>query len=378
MRTLSSRQWLGVIWAAYALGPGIVLLIALAIFAALTPGQPIDKLLSRYPIAIAAAVVMQLSIPVLAALLVGWAVMKPLRAMSAAASKVGKRDLDFSLPSSRVREVNEAMTAFTAMGDELRAALARQQELEQERQFYISAIAHDLNSPIFALRGYLEGLESGVAATPERTRHYLQVCQAKVSELEHLTGDLAAYTQIERLEQTMRREPLDLSALIHDTVESIRPQAEAKRITLRLTQSAPACPCVGDAHLLARAITNVLENAVRYTPVDGAITVTCAAEGDQWRFTVADSGAGIAAADLPHLFAPFYRGEASRNRDTGGAGLGLAIAQRIMLAHGGALIATNSAQGGALFIGTAARTLPALAARYTADGEQPPVLARGA
>jgi signal transduction histidine kinase len=378
MRTLSSRQWLGVIWAAYALGPGLILLIMLALGAALLPGQSINEIAKRYPFALVAPVAVQLSVPILVILLVGWAVLKPLRAMSAAAGKVGKRDLDFSLPSSRVREVNEAMIAFTAMGDELRAALARQAELEQERQFYISAIAHDLNSPIFALRGYLEGLESGIAATPERTRHYIQVCQTKVSELEHLTADLSAYTQIERLEQTMRREPFDLSALTRDAVESIRPQAEAKHLTLSLTQSAHACPCVGDAHLMRRAITNVLENAVRYTPVDGAIAVVCEAEGDQWRFTVADSGAGIAPDDLPHLFAPFFRGEASRNRDTGGVGLGLAIAQRIMRAHGGNLGAMNSAQGGAVFTGTAARSLPTLAAEYTAGSEQQQVAARGA
>jgi signal transduction histidine kinase len=291
---------------------------------------------------------------------------------------VGKHDLDFALPSSRVREVNEAMTAFTAMGDELRAALARQAELEQERQFYVSAIAHDLNSPIFALRGYLEGLESGIAATPARARHYLQVCQTKVNELERLTADLSAYTQIERLEQTMRREPLDLGALMRDAVESIRPQAEAKRIALRLTTSASACPCVGDGRLLARAITNVLENAVRYTPPDGVITVASEAQGEQWRFTVADSGAGIAPDDLPHLFAPFYRGEASRNRATGGAGLGLAIAQRIMCAHGGGLVAANSAQGGALFTGTAASVAPTPAADHTVASGEPSVTARGA
>ena len=127
-----------------------------------------------------------------------------------------------------------------------------------------------------------------------------------------------------------------------------------------LPSSAPACPCVGDPSLLRRAITNVLENAVRYTPEGGAIGMAWEAEGDHWRFTVADSGPGIAPEDLPHLFAPFYRGESSRNRATGGVGLGLAIAQRIMRAHGGALSAANGPQGGAIFTGAApAATLPA-------------------
>jgi signal transduction histidine kinase len=379
LRTLSSRQWLGVIWAAYALLPGLMLLIVLGIGALVRPGAGPSQFLNTYPAVIALPVATQLTVPILAVILVGWAVLKPLRAMSVAARQVGKHDLTFSLPASRVREVNDAMTAFTAMGQELRAALARQVELEQERQFYISAIAHDLNSPIFALRGYLEGLEAGIAATPERAQHYLQVCQAKVSELEHLTADLSAYTQIERLEQTMRHEPLELDTLVRDALDGVRPQAEAKGVTLALSTSAPTgCPCGGDRRLLQRALTNVLENAVRYTPAGGAISVAWEVEGEQWRFAVTDGGPGIAPEDLPYLFAPFYRGEASRNRATGGVGLGLAIAQRILRAHGGVLTAANSPHGGAVFTGTVGIVSSTLAARYTVESEPPPIFARGA
>jgi len=353
MKTLSSRQWLGVLWAAYALIPGIILLIMLGVGVLLWPGEDPSQIFNTRPLMITLPVVVQFSVPVLAALFAGRAVLKPLRAMSEAAGKVGKHDLDFSLPSSRVREVNEALTAFTEMGGELRAALARQAELEQERQFYISAIAHDLNSPIFALRGYLEGLESGVAATPERARRYIQVCQAKVSELEQLTADLSTYTQIERLEQTMRREPFDLSALLRDAVDSIQPQASAKGLTVVAPQAAPVCACVGDSRQLQRAIANLLENAVRYTPAGGEISIAWSAGDGQWRLTISDSGPGIAPEDLPHIFAPFYRGESSRNRATGGAGLGLAIAQRIIRAHGGALTAANAPHGGAIFTATA-------------------------
>lgn len=354
MKTLSSRQWLGVLWAAYVLLPALMLLLMTGISVLIWPGENPGQVFNTHPAMMVLPIIMQFSVPVLAVIFAGWAVLKPLRAMSAAAGKVGKHDLDFTLPSSRVREVNEALTAFTAMSEELRTALARQAELEQERQFYISAIAHDLNSPIFALRGYLEGLESGIAATPERAHRYIQVCQAKVSELEQLTADLSAYTQVERLEQTMRREPFDLSALLRNAVDGIQPQASAKGLTVALAPSAPACECVGDPRLLLRAITNLLENAVRYTPAGGEISVAWGADDGQWRLTITDTGPGIAPEDLPHLFAPFYRGEASRNRATGGAGLGLAIAQRIIRAHGGALTAANGPHGGAVFTATAA------------------------
>jgi signal transduction histidine kinase len=136
-------------------------------------------------------------------------------------------------------------------------------------------------------------------------------------------------------------------------VDGIQPEASAKGLTIALPPSPSTIPCVGDPRLLQRAITNLLENAVRYTPAGGEISVAWEAEGGQWRLTIADTGPGIAPEDLPHLFAPFYRGEASRNRATGGAGLGLAIAQRIIRAHGGALTAANGPQGGAVFTATA-------------------------
>jgi signal transduction histidine kinase len=352
MRTLSSRQWVAAIWATYIVVPTVVVIVPLIIGSRLLPAVRSTDYIG---VVAAPAVLIQLAIPILAIVFVGGAILKPLKAMSVAAHQVAQHDLDFSLPASHVREVNEATTAFSAMRDELHVALVRQAELEQERQFFISAIAHDLHSPLFALRGYLEGLEVGVAATPERSRHYLHICQAKVSELERLAADLFSYTQVDRLEQTMHREPLDLGLLLRDTSEGIRPKLDEKRLTLTLKGRMPFGCCLLDSHLMRRAITNVLENAVSYTPEGGEITLSWSVDGDHCLFTVTDTGPGIAAQDLPYLFAPFYRGEESRNRNTGGAGLGLAIARRIVQAHGGTLTAMNNPGGGALFQGTLPR-----------------------
>jgi signal transduction histidine kinase len=103
----------------------------------------------------------------------------------------------------------------------------------------------------------------------------------------------------------------------------------------------------GDAHLLTRAVENLLDNALRHSPPGGGVSVYWERAAGCWRFAVRDSGPGIAPVDLPHIFDPLYRGEASRNRGTGGAGLGLAIAQRILRVHGGDLAAANHPDGGA-------------------------------
>jgi signal transduction histidine kinase len=277
--------------------------------------------------------------------------------MSRASRAIACGKLSFALPPSRVREVVEVSTAFGTMAHDLHAALARQAELEEERRFFVAAVAHDLRTPLFSLRGYLEGLSTGVASTPERAAHYIAVSQEKADELEHLIADLFAYTQVERLEQQAHHEPVDLSQLLARAVESVRPQAEAKSVTLTL--EAPDAPALieGDAHLLTRAVANLLDNALRHTPAGGAVDVCLRAAPERWVFTAVDTGPGFDARDLPHLFEPLYRGEASRSRQTGGSGMGLTIARRILRAHGGDLTAANHSTGGAELTGCVARAV---------------------
>ncbi|CAA9572860.1 MAG: hypothetical protein AVDCRST_MAG88-2517, partial [uncultured Thermomicrobiales bacterium] len=251
---------------------------------------------------------------------IGHAVLRPLAAMSRAAQQIAAGDLEVQVPASRVLEVAEVATAFGAMGAALRRSLAQQAALEQERRFFISAIAHDLRTPLFALRGYLQGLEQGVAATPEKVVHYVRACQERATALERLIADLFAYARVEYLEEAPRREPLDLGELLRRSVEGLRPLAADKGIALDLDVAPEPSPLRGDAHLLARAAENLLDNALRHTPPGGRIRVGWGREGDRLVFSVSDNGPGIAPADLPHLFAPLYRGEASRNRQTGGAG----------------------------------------------------------
>lgn len=216
---------------------------------------------------------------------------------------------------------------------------------------FVGAIAHDLRTPLFMLRGYLKGLESGVAATPEKMAHYVAICQAQANALERLISDLFAYTRLEHPEMVPERAPLELGTLLRQTVEAATPLAAAKSIALTTDLDGEGGSMLGDSHLLTRAVENLLDNAVRHSPGGGEIRVRMARAGEQLIVSVEDSGPGLDAQHLPHLFTPLYRGEASRGRQTSGAGLGLAIARRILEAHGGTLTAANRAEGGAVFVG---------------------------
>lgn len=311
--------------------------------------------------------------------LIGQPVIRPLIEMGRAAEGIAGGNLNVRLSRSPVHEIAQVSGALEGMTATLRDSLARQEALEGERRLFIGAVAHDLRTPLFMLRGYLQGLQRGVAATPEKATHYLEMCQAKANELERLIADLFAFTRLEYLELEPECQPLDLGDVLRPVVEGAQPLAAARQITLTLdAPPAPAC-LVGDPHLLARAAENLIDNAIRYTPEDGAVRVQWRAADAKIIFSVADTGPGIAAHELTHLFKPMYRGESSRNRQTGGAGIGLAIAQRILTAHGGSLTAANLPEGGAIFAGTlpAARQAVVASATETEGGGLEPMRASG-
>lgn len=282
----------------------------------------------------------------------GRTVLQPLAATIAGARSVASGNLDIDLPTSRVREIAELNAAFETMSTELNASLRQQAELEEERRLLVSAVAHDLRTPLFALRGHLAGISQGVAVTPEKQRHYVTVAQEKADELERLIADLFDYTRLEYLDQNPNHESLDLGELLEKLVTGMQLQADDMGIDLVLDQEIGPITVSGDSHLLTRAVQNLLDNALRHTPSGGKVRVEIRRADGRVVFAVHDTGPGIPEHDLPHIFAPLYRGESSRNRRTGGAGLGLTIARRILLAHGGDLTAGNNPEGGAVFSGT--------------------------
>jgi signal transduction histidine kinase len=282
----------------------------------------------------------------------------PLAAIGKAARQIANHDLNFTLPSTRVREIADVALAFEVMRKGLQDALEQQNHMEQERRFFISAIAHDLRTPLFSLRGYLEGLTIGIASTPEKMGHYLSMCRLKAEALEQLIADLFTFARLDYLEQVPQYELVELSTLVKQAMEGIRPLAEKKSIALRMDGTGTPVTVQADKQLLLRMMENLLSNSIRHTPAHGCIDISYAVLIDQVRLCVSDNGPGISPQDLPYVFEPLYRGETSRSAATGGSGLGLAIAQRVMRAHHGELSAVNRPSGGAQFTARFPNTMP--------------------
>ncbi|HWI63516.1 MAG TPA: HAMP domain-containing sensor histidine kinase [Symbiobacteriaceae bacterium] len=273
------------------------------------------------------------------------AVLGPVKAAARAAEHVNSGDLNVDLPFTRVRELNDFAGAFARMRDGLRESLAGQAAMEQERRLFIAAMAHDLRTPLTSVRGYLEGIRDGVARTPDMLERYVRVALEKTTALERLVDGLFNYSRTEYLSQAPQAEPLELGAFVSGVLSGMQPQA--KGIALSTDPTPEPVTVNGDPAMLQRVLDNLLDNALRYTPAGGQVTVGWRGEAEHTKIWVQDTGPGVPPEDLERVFDPLYRSDKARSTRTGGAGLGLAIARRLVEAHGGTITAAND--GGARF-----------------------------
>ncbi|MBU5442925.1 MULTISPECIES: cell wall metabolism sensor histidine kinase WalK [unclassified Paenibacillus] len=324
-------------------------------FSVIQDGKVLGRVLVFLPNARTVQMIAALAGLLLAFIIIGYEMrrmlLKPLERMGSAARQIAEGELDVRLPESRIAEIAEVRDGFEVMVKGLQQSFQKQRELEEERRFVIAAVAHDLRTPLFALRGYLDGLEQGIARSPDKMAAYLKVCKDKSAQLDRLVEDLFTFTKTEYAQAEIVDNAIDLKLLLLRSIESLSPLAQQKHISLIANHLADDCIIMGDTHLLERAMNNLLDNAVRHTPPYGKIYVQCAKEGHKATFAIRDTGSGFTSEELERVFEPLYRGEASRNRSTGGAGLGLTISRKIVRRHGGELIATNHAYGGALLSG---------------------------
>ncbi len=276
-------------------------------------------------------------------------IVQPLAALSGAVDGIAGGTAFARTRPSRVREIDELEGGLAAMDESLRAAAERDLRRDEDRRFLISSIAHDLRTPLFLLRGHVDALARGVGNA------HSNVCRAEAEGLllDRLVGDLFAFSTLEYRGAKPARDKVDLADLFRQAVVGFRSRAAEKDVAI--TANGPDVTTLADEQFLHRVVSNLLDNAVRHVPAGGDVDLHWARNGGSIRFSVWNSGEPIPAEDLPHLFEPLFRSDRSRNRETGGAGLGLAIARHLIEAHGGTLVAENPPGGGARF----AATLPA-------------------
>jgi signal transduction histidine kinase len=258
-----------------------------------------------------------------------------IRVIDQAAQSIAQGNLEVRVPVQGRDELAGLANTFNAMAAQLQAAELKQRELEVLRRDLIAWVSHDLQTPLASIRAVVEAVADGVVEDPETIKRYLGNAQRDIRALSVLIDDLFQMAQIDAGGMSMNREFTSLSDLISDTLESFSELATRQAVALE-GQVKPGVDLVYmDTQRIGRVLNNLVGNALRYTPSGGKVLVRASPDVSGCLVEVIDTGEGIPPEDLPHVFERFYRSEKSRNRLTGGAGLGLAIAYGIVEAHGG-------------------------------------------
>jgi signal transduction histidine kinase len=251
------------------------------------------------------------------------------------ARRIAAGDFSTRVHLTEIDELSEVAEAFNFMGDELQKSFARQRELEQSRRDLTAAVSHDLRTPLTSIRAMIEALADGVVTEPQTVQRYYGTIRSQIQNLSGLINDLFELSQLETGQIQLAVEAVNMNDLLSDVLESMQAQAGAKGISLKGIFSEDLPIIKGELNKIQRVIYNLVQNAIRHTPTGGSISLATQAAPEGVQVEVADTGEGITPEDLPHIFEQFFRSEKSRSRETGGAGLGLAIAKRIIEAHHG-------------------------------------------
>ena len=265
----------------------------------------------------------------------------PIAMLSASAETISEAELGKRLTlESPYQELLRLAQAFNSVMDRF------QRNVESQRRF-IDHAAHELRTPLTIMQGNLE-VALLKARTSEEYREAVINNLEQVGRLIALKRSLLTLAKLSGDKPPVHLAPLVLEPLIRDVVAELTILFDERRITLSF-ESQPVPPILGDAQWLKQALINLLDNALRYTPPGGAVTVRLTTVGEGIVLTVEDTGHGIEPEHLPHLFERFYRTDRARAKDSGGTGLGLAIVKEIAEAHGGSISATSQSDKGSIF-----------------------------
>jgi two-component system, OmpR family, sensor histidine kinase BaeS len=280
-----------------------------------------------------AALAFGVGLGVLLAAAVAGPLTSDLRELALTAQRVAEGDLGVRTGIDRADEVGRLARSLDAMVARLAHLQAQRDRGDASRRELLASISHDLRTPLGTLQAAIEALEDGVAEDPDR---YLRSMASDVELLRGMVDDLFVLARLEAGELRLDRMPVDLAEVADSAVESMAAVAARKNVTVRL-ESGGLPDVLGDPQALARVLRNLVDNAIRHAPADSTVQVHLEGAGDAAVVRVLDDGPGFPEPFRAHAFDPFSRADAARERSSGGAGLGLAIARGLVEAHAGSI-----------------------------------------
>lgn len=286
-------------------------------------------------------------VAILAALIVTWYVgrrlQRSLTEVTQAATAIADGHYDSRVPPAHLGD------EFDSLARSFNQMAGRLEDVDAGRRRLFSDLAHEIRTPVSVLEAYFEAIEDGVRTLDPDT---VAMLRQQTHRLVRFAGDAAALAKAEESPATVTPVPVSAQSVVAAAVAAARDRFDDKGVTLR-PQVAEDLPSLwADPHRLAQILGNLLDNALRHTPAGGQVTIDAATgrEAGTITLTVTDTGEGIPAEHLPHVFERFYRADTARDRDHGGSGIGLAIVKALVEAHGGRIDVSSSGAGTAFTI----------------------------
>ncbi|MEF9840494.1 MAG: HAMP domain-containing sensor histidine kinase [Lachnospiraceae bacterium] len=269
-------------------------------------------------------------------------VLKPLNILQNGTKEIREGNLDFEIPYEKNDEFGEVCDDFDEMRKHLKESVDTRLAYEIYRKELIAGISHDLRTPLTSIKGYVEGLQDGIADTLEKRNRYCEAIHIRAADMEALVESLSTFAMLENKEFSFQLEQTDMSAYLEDLIEQYREEAKRKKIHFILQNEAVHTSVKIDVQEMNRVFINFFENSAKYRiTTQSTIWIILNNIENNLEIKVKDDGPGVPQKELTHIFVSFYRGDQSRTTPGKGSGLGLSIAKQIIERHHGTIQALN-------------------------------------
>jgi signal transduction histidine kinase len=269
-------------------------------------------------------------------------IITPLRQIVRVVQRMSAGQLNLRIPITSRDEYSILSRTFNNMTEEL-------EQVERTREEFVSNVSHELKTPLTAIKVLSESILSQESVPEEVSREFMQDISSEVDRMVHITNDLLALVKVNQREQSLNIAPTDINKLVEDILKRLSPLAEQKKVILLYEEVRPV-QIDADEIKLALAISNIVENGIKYTPRGGTVKVVVDSDHQSAFITIQDTGPGIPEEEQDKIFNRFYRIDKTRDRDTGGTGLGLAISRSTVLMHNGSIKINSKPDEGCVFV----------------------------
>jgi histidine kinase len=266
-------------------------------------------------------------------------IIQPINQLKKAAHFIKVGNLDHSIKANRTDEIGQLTQSFEEMRLQLKESHKIQKQYEDNRKELIAHISHDLKTPITSIKGYIEGIRDGVADTPEKRARYIQTIYTKAVDMDHLIDELFLFSKLDLGKMHFEFERLDIKDYLIDYFEELSFDIRKQNVELHFQFDRQGNYHVqADREKFKRVLANIINNSLKYMDKEKKeLKISLHSNQENVEISIADNGPGIPTESIPHIFNQFYRAEQSRNKLTGGSGLGLSIAKMIIEEHNGTI-----------------------------------------